>query len=414
MKREDTALLNLAALDNALRAQGVKQWWLADQVGVSRKTVTRWLTGKVRSVRSETLARVAAVLGVPVATLALADEAQAFASREQQTEAARLIESERLMEILGPAGKWSLLEGLIKATLQPQLPLPLLGQLYNQLSIAAWRQSDLARAESYAVKALGVGEASGHRATLAEAHLNLATLAALRGRLEESLAQYLACLTDERYLEDRLTIGKALSNVGMTYAEYGDLARADAFQDRAIAVFTELAKPFNLAIAWIGKALVALEAARLDDAALFCEKARFCAIAAGYRRAVADADCARAEIAARRGHAAEAAAIYAAAAAVHAELGIVEARTPLCGARIARLAGDVAGAEAELAVARTRAAAFPVAAAEVLAETWALATAQGNEGAAHAARIALTQAYQRITATPRLKALLAGGAPAVP
>src|SRR5262245_12569073 len=123
MKRDDTALLNLAALDNALRAQGVKQWWLADQVGVSRKTVTRWMTGKVKSVQTATLAKVADVLSVPLAALTLTDHADAFASRQEQAEAARLIEQERLLEILGPQGKWSFVEILIKATLSAQLPL---------------------------------------------------------------------------------------------------------------------------------------------------------------------------------------------------------------------------------------------------------------------------------------------------
>lgn len=46
-------LLNSIFLKNKLVENGIKQWWLAEQVGVDRKTVVRWVQGKVKSIQSE-------------------------------------------------------------------------------------------------------------------------------------------------------------------------------------------------------------------------------------------------------------------------------------------------------------------------------------------------------------------------
>lgn len=51
-------------LSEYLRARGVKQRWLADQVGVHEMQVSRWVRG-ISPISDEHAARVALVLGVP-------------------------------------------------------------------------------------------------------------------------------------------------------------------------------------------------------------------------------------------------------------------------------------------------------------------------------------------------------------
>lgn len=47
LKRNKEILLNPVFLKNRILELGIKQWWLAEQVGVDRKTVIRWVQGKV-------------------------------------------------------------------------------------------------------------------------------------------------------------------------------------------------------------------------------------------------------------------------------------------------------------------------------------------------------------------------------
>ena len=43
--------LNSAWLRNRVAELGLKQWWPAEQIGVDKKTVIRWLHGHVRSIQ---------------------------------------------------------------------------------------------------------------------------------------------------------------------------------------------------------------------------------------------------------------------------------------------------------------------------------------------------------------------------
>jgi hypothetical protein len=53
--------LHRDAVHQALNSQDLKRWWVAEQVGVHKTTLRRWLSGKITKVRSshaEELARV--------------------------------------------------------------------------------------------------------------------------------------------------------------------------------------------------------------------------------------------------------------------------------------------------------------------------------------------------------------------
>src|SRR5262245_25127078 len=126
----DNRRLNVLFLHDRISQLGLKQWWIADQIGVHRKTLTRWVTGTVGRIQPENLERLAQCLQCSAADLVLRD-GEVLATKAEALEAARLIEREALIETLGPLGQWRMLEVLIRATLQPEIPLSTLGQLYN-------------------------------------------------------------------------------------------------------------------------------------------------------------------------------------------------------------------------------------------------------------------------------------------
>tara|TARA_R110002072_G_scaffold534_2_gene3611 strand:+ start:145415 stop:146536 length:1122 start_codon:yes stop_codon:yes gene_type:complete len=272
MSNEEKILLNLVFFDNRFRELELKQWWLAVEIGVDRKTVGRWLTGQTKRIRKDNLKKLSEILECIEEDLILKDEASQFASASEQKEAAKLIEQDNLLEILTPTGKWPLLAGLIKASMEPNLPVSLLGQLYNFLCICAWRQSDLDKAELYLKKAIEVTRKTEHKSVIARTKLNEATLASFRGNNDQAIEGYLYCVDNKKYLEDEGVYASALSNLGCVYQESGDLAKSIEFQLRAINEFIEQAKPLNLSIAYIGLCDAYLEKKELDKAWQACEQ----------------------------------------------------------------------------------------------------------------------------------------------
>jgi tetratricopeptide (TPR) repeat protein len=282
-------------------------------------------------------------------------------------EAARFIEQEALTESLGTVGQWRMLEAMIRATMQPELPLSTLGQLYNQLSIAAWRQSHIGRAEPYAAKALEIGRRSGSRAVLAAANLNLGTLAAFRGRLKKALSFYRECIRLSRALKDELTRAKAMSNCGAVHLDAGDFREAIRWQRRAIQSFAQIGKPTNECIAWLGLSDAHLIAGKFKEAWRAAARAHSLAARANYRRGRADASLIKAEILARRGQFEGAANELNRARSGFDAIDIHEARLELTAALIERLRGNVDGAARFLEQAAELAREFPLEKARVLA-----------------------------------------------
>jgi tetratricopeptide (TPR) repeat protein len=364
--------LNVAFLRHRLHQLGFKQWWVADQIRVDRKTLTRWLTGQVQQIQSDNLERLANCLHCEAADL-ISREGDIVATRAERLKAARLIEREALLETLGPIGEWRMLETLIRATMQPELPLSTLGQLYNQLSIAAWRQSHLTRAEPYAAKALEIGRRCRSRAVIAAANLNQGTLAAFRGRLKEALSSYKKCIRLSLSLGDEVTRAKAMSNCGAVYLDAGKWKDAIRWQQRAISSFARLGKSTNECIAWIGLADALLTGGRLKAAWDAATHAHALTGRPNYRRGRCDVSLLRAEILVKRSRLHAAAVELSRARAGFEVLEIRESRVETTAALIARLQGNLDEATRFLDRAWRLAREFPLERKRIVSERAALA-----------------------------------------
>jgi hypothetical protein len=85
--------LNSAWLRNRVAELGLKQWWLAEQISVDKKTGIRWLHGHVRAIRPANAAALAGVLGTRANLLHWRGEcAQAQAHWRQGLALARFLE----------------------------------------------------------------------------------------------------------------------------------------------------------------------------------------------------------------------------------------------------------------------------------------------------------------------------------
>jgi tetratricopeptide (TPR) repeat protein len=301
MRRQDTVMLDTHALVERFDACGMKQWLLAREMAVHPRTVSRWLMGKVRRISRENLERLAAELSCRPEDIAAPEGSEVYATREEQRRAATLISESDLLHILSPSENWKLVERLIKATLEPDLPLSELGRLYNLLSIASWRQAKYEEARRHAERALEIGEQIGLNPVRLKALFNLATIDSFEGKCREALAGYIACLEQPQHFERERDHGSALGNLSMTYRDFARFEEALATQAEAVAIYRRLNMQFNLAISFTMYSLIYIELGLPEQAFAAMEESAAHARTAGFARQLMQLDFQHAEVDALRG-----------------------------------------------------------------------------------------------------------------
>ena len=395
MRKEDTVRLDTHYLVRRIEVLGLKQGWVADQVGVARKTVSRWTTGKVKRLGRESATALAEVLGCALGDLTVADEADVLATKAEQAAAARLIQQQDLLQKLSPSDDWALAESLIKATLQPDLPARDLGRLYNLLAIAAWRQGKYDQGAQHAARARELGQRCGDPTVVHGAVYNQAVIDSLTGDHTAALAAYERLLKRPEHFESAREHAKVLSNVGDAYQSVRRFADSERAQRQAIALFTPLGLDLNLAIAWVSLGYVLTEAGRFDDALAAFTTAAEHAQAARYARGVDCAPIYAADPRSLRGETEPAAQAVRAALPGLARHAVYDLGCHAIAARVLRRAGDHAGAQAQLDEGLRRSEPFPESHATLWVEQARLAQACGDAAAEAAACAAANAAYVR-------------------
>ena len=394
MRKESTVRLDTHFLLQRIEARGLKQQWIAERIGVDKKTVGRWCTGKVKRLSRENAEALAALLACELAELTVSDEADVLATKEEQRVAARLLQEQDLLQLLSPSDNWALAESLIKASLQPDLPRRDLGRLYNLLSIAAWRQGHYAEGARHAARAREIGQALGDRGVMWGATYNQAVIDSLLGDVGAALAGYERCLLRPECFDSPREHGKVLSNVGDAYRSLCCWEESVAAQEAALRLFEGLGLDLNLAIGWVSLGLVECERGRLAEAARAYAQGERHARAAGYARGVDCAPIYQADPQSLAGETGPARARVLAALPALARHEVYDLGCQIA-ARVLRRAGDLRGAGAQLAEGLRRAASFPELSAMLRLEEARLALARGDPAGERAAREAAHEAFRR-------------------
>ena len=371
-------MLDTHALVERFEASGMKQWLLARELSVHPRTVSRWLMGKVRRISRENLERLAAALACNPQDILAPEGAEVYATREEQRRAATLISESDLLHILSPTENWKLVERLIKATLEPDLPLFELGRLYNLLSIAAWRQANYVEARRHAERALEIGEQLALHAVRLKALFNLATIDSFEGNSISALAGYQACLAEPLHFERERDYGSALANLSMTYRDFARFEEALAMQDRAVEIFRRLKMNFNLAISYSMYALIYLELGLHDAVLAALEEGAACARETGFARQLVQLELYRAEVEAAQGDTEAAIARIEKALPQLAAFEGYDPEMHEAAARVYRRAGRTAEAQLQITKGLALMGQYPLLAAMLLQERARLALALGD------------------------------------
>ena len=293
-------VLNIHLIRNRMTELDLKQWWLAEQIGVDQKTVRRWLQGKIKQVKCENAKALAEKLECELDEIILSTDEDLLATPEDQKRAAELISSSQLMEKLGPIQEWDVLEALLKATIIPNLPAFVLGELYNKLAVACWRQSKIDQASVYADKAFELGQRINDKTTIANATLSQANIHSWRGETADSIKKYELCLQLEKYLPDQ-TLGSVYSNLGAILWEIGDLESGLNTQLKAKKVFENHGTDMNRSICQAQLSFIYLENGEVGKAKEAAEQSLMLSDSASYKRGQCMGHLVLGEIAARMG-----------------------------------------------------------------------------------------------------------------
>jgi tetratricopeptide (TPR) repeat protein len=397
---ESTITLNSAWLRNRIAELGLKQWWLAEQIGVDKKTVIRWMHGHVRSIQVSNAQALASVLGCRRVDLELPRGAIDLATADDQRAAAALLATSALLDRLGPVGEWDVIESLLKAVAVPDLPLHVLGTLYNRLCIACWRQIKMEQAEAYNRAAFDAARRCGDQAMLAGAHASHANLLHWRGDCAQAIEAYRAGLALRRFIEPA-AVGGLYSNLGASLYETGELDAGGQALHEALAQFRLEGTSMQLSIVHGHLAILALQRGDVPAARARTEASEAFARHGDYRRGVAMSGLLRAELAARCGAAAAALAALAGALDAFAALGIEEGLNHEFEGRVLRLLQRHGESLRVLQNGIRISAAFPLQRGRLHAE---LALTHRLLGDDHEARVSAAQAADlfRACGAPRL------------
>ncbi len=400
-------ILNPTWLRNRLAQLGLRQWWLAEQLGVDRKTVLRWVNGQVRQIQPANAQALATVLDCRIDELLLHETAAQLATAQDQRAAGIALAGSALVDRLGPVGEWDVIEQLVRAATVPDLPLPVLGRLYHQLCVACWRQDKFEQAQVHNTAALDIAQRCDDRPLLADALGSCANLQHWRGEGAAAQASWRRALTLSPWLTPRQR-GALHNNLGAALVESGDWEEGGAELDAALECFDAEGTPMNRSITHAQRSLLALLRDDPDTAQREAARSLSQARRGDYQRVLALAPLLQALVAARRSQPVAVEEALARSQAAFAALGIDDATNPVWAARAWRWLGQGRPALSSAKQAVHKAAALPLEQAAALHEQSLALALLGRSVEAQVSQRAACDLYRRCGAQAMVARLQSG------
>ncbi len=284
--------LNHQFVVNQIDAHQLRRWWVAEQLGISRRTLQRWLNGSTANISNPAIKQLADILGCHTREIVAKEVSSSLATHQEQVEAAKALGNSDLLSTMTPGHQFALYTKLARGMLVTGLGKQELGALYMNLSLSQFRQGQLAEAGQYAAEAKAIALEVSDQHLLLRANMQLSYQAYLRGDARQCLKLDDENLNLAKLLEDKKLIAANLSNLGDQYLNFGDFSKSLSYQLEAIAQYEEIGcgVESNLAFCHLGLAALYLAQERFDDAAESISTARRWSGEGHFARGLADCD----------------------------------------------------------------------------------------------------------------------------
>ncbi|MCB1216118.1 helix-turn-helix domain-containing protein [bacterium] len=265
MQRQ-TVLLNNEALSRLINEREVKQWLLARRLGIDRKTVSRWISGRTQRISRENLTRLCDILEIGESQICVMDRLEALGTREDRWEAARKLSEQDLVEIIGPTSNWELAESLLKSTIDPDMPAGLLSKLYLLLARVYHymrRGEDFQRSSEICMRH---AQQVSDEFMFLQGRLCLASARLLQTDNRGAAAEYGECLKTPELLTGK-AIAASLSNMSIAFHRIGEFNDALEYSGRALEAWQNLKPNMSHATAWHLRSVIHVELGMAEEAA---------------------------------------------------------------------------------------------------------------------------------------------------
>jgi DNA-binding Xre family transcriptional regulator len=133
----NTELLDRDKLKTLINDMSIKHAWLASEIRISERTLTRWINGDVTRVRISNLKKLAVALGCETNTLIARSETESYPSHVNRAILVNELHNDSLLYELLMSSKIKLAIALIKSTFHSRLPLSVLGDFHVKLGYAS-------------------------------------------------------------------------------------------------------------------------------------------------------------------------------------------------------------------------------------------------------------------------------------
>ena len=245
------AKLNAVVSRDLIERRGLQHWWIAEQIGINRRTLHRWLSGKTLNISPTSIEALAEVLACSPEAITSPD-IKIVASPNDQLNAAHTLIGSRSMEELLVGHRFKEYEALAKGLLVPGLTRTDLGELYQRVAHVLMRQSKLDECRQYALLAHEIALQTSNDPLKLRAGMLLSYARYIAGDARGCLHLDQANLREARRLEQPWQVAANLSNLADQYLDFGRYTRSIRLQRSAIEIYTKLDSAMSLAFCHLG------------------------------------------------------------------------------------------------------------------------------------------------------------------
>lgn len=269
----------------------LRRWWLAEQLGINRRTLQRWLNGETEQITEKAAQRLAQHLECSVTDISRQEER---VTADEQLRAAKALIASDLLATMAPGHKFALYSQLARTMLVPGLRRDELGELHMSIALAEFRQSHLAAAGEFAIKAQQIAVETNNDQLLLRANMQLSYQRYWQGDASTCLAMDYENLTLAESLGDFRLIAANLSNIADQLVEFGDIPKSLEMQQLAIETYSQVddrdSTTSALTFCYLGLAIAHFATENVQEARTHVAKARQLATAGRFARGLADCD----------------------------------------------------------------------------------------------------------------------------
>ncbi|MCB1217869.1 helix-turn-helix transcriptional regulator [bacterium] len=221
--------LNNRRLRERIQELGLKQWAVARQTGVARRTVIRWINGEVSRITAENLQNLARVVSLSPADLSTELPLDQAASTEEQQQAVTSMLSQSMGEMFLRSENYSAYEQMLNALRHPGISMQQLASIYLHMMAAAAMQHEFARAREHGRQCITCAERCQDRKIEFTARINLAIINSETGQvslMHDELETLMAMMESQNH---RSSLGALHLNLARACRLMAEPARATRF-----------------------------------------------------------------------------------------------------------------------------------------------------------------------------------------